>query len=446
VRYFDAPKKEGFMNRYKALLDERAQLVAEGKGIFDAAEKAGHDLTDAEKARDDEINARLETIKGDLAREEARRERERAVEPVRDPQGQARARGLTPLDSQDPRAGFAHLADFALSVVQASRPGGRMDERLQALQYGAAPADFHQEAGTAEGYLVPTEFRQAIWGLVFNGDDILGMVSPEPTSSNSVELEADESTPWGATGVTAKWRSEASQMVAQKIDPVDPRMVKLYELYAFVTASDELLRDAPRMNSRLTNKAAMAIRWKASEAIIRGTGAGQPLGWMKSAALVSVAKEDAQVKDTIVTDNVTKMYTRLLDMPGGKPRWLANRDIVPQLMKLVIGDQPMWTPPVAGLREAPGGFLLGLPIQWSEHAETLGDQGDLQLIDPVGYYATQREDGPQFASSIHLYFDYGLQAFRWTFRFGGQPYLSAPVSPAKGANTRSHFVVLDARA
>ncbi len=433
------------MNRYKALLDERAGLIAEDKAIFETAEKDGRDLTDDEKRRDDEINSRLEAIKGELAREERRREWERTVEPVRDPQGQARARGLTPLDGPDPKGGFAHLADFALAVVQACRPGGRVDDRLLALQYGAAPSDFHQETGTAEGYLVPAEFRRAIWELVFNGDDILGMVSPEPTASNAVELEADESTPWGAAGVTAKWRAEASQMVAQRIDPVEPRLVKLHELYAFVTASDELLRDAPRMNARLTTKAGAAIRWKASEAIINGTGAGQPLGWMRSAALVVVAKEDAQAADTIVTDNVTKMYTRLLDTPGGRPRWLANRDIVPQLMKLTIGDQPMWTPPVAGLREAPGGFLLGLPIQWSEHAETLGTKGDLQLIDPVGYYATQREDGPQFASSIHLYFDYGLQAFRWTFRFGGQPYLSAPVSPAKGANTRSHFVVLEDR-
>ncbi len=433
------------MNRYKALVDERAQLVAEGNRIFETAEREGRDLTDAEKARDDEINTRLEAIKTELAREERRRERERTIEPVQDPLGQARARGLIPLDGPDPRGGFADMSDFALSVVQACRPGGRVDERLRALQYGAAPSDYHQESGTAEGYLVPSEFRQTIWELVFNGEDILGMVSPEPTASNSVELEADESTPWGATGVTAKWRAEASQMIAQKVDPVDPRIVKLHELYAFVTASDELLQDAPRMNARLTRKAAMAIQWKASEAIINGTGGGQPLGWMKSGALVSIAKEGGQAADTIVTANVTKMYARLLGTPGGKPRWIANRDIVPQLMELAINGLPMWTPPVAGLREAPGGFLLGLPIQWSEHAETLGDKGDLQLVDPMGYYATQRESGPQFASSIHLFFDYGLQAFRWTFRFGGQPYLSAPVSPAKGANIKSHFVVLDAR-
>jgi predicted phage gp36 major capsid-like protein len=45
--------------RYKALLQERADLVAEGRRIFEAAEATARDLTEAEKTRDDEINARL---------------------------------------------------------------------------------------------------------------------------------------------------------------------------------------------------------------------------------------------------------------------------------------------------------------------------------------------------------------------------------------------------
>ena len=91
-------------------------------------------------------------------------------------------------------------------------------------------------------------------------------------------------------------------------------------------------------------------------------------------------------------------------------------------------------------------FLLGYSIDWKEHCKTLGDKGDLQLVSPKGYYAARRTSGVQFASSMHLYFDYAIQAFRWTFRFGGQPHLSAPVAPANGANTKSHFVTLDERA
>lgn len=225
----------------------------------------------------------------------------------------------------------------------------------------------------------------------------------------------------------------------------DPRSVPLHELYVLALATEEMRDDAPRLADRITRKAALALQWKISDSIVYGTGAGQPLGWFNSPARVSVAKESGQAADTIVADNVLKMASRLLVMPGDRPVWLANRDTLPELATMTIGDQPAWIG--AGmLQNAPGGQLLGYPVIFTEHAKTVGDQGDLQLVNPRGYYAARRTASPQFASSIHLFFDYAVETFRWMFRFGGQPYLSAPMSPANGASSKSHFVVLDARA
>ncbi len=424
------------MTRYQVLLQERADLIAEARRLYEQVESEGRTLTDDERRRDDEINARLEVLADEIGREERRRAWERTVQAVPD----SSAANPGGREQGDPRGGYRDLADFALSVLHACRPGGYVDQRLQIR---AAPTGYMQEAGTGEGYMVPASFREEIWSLVFSGDDLLALVNPEPTASNAVEMLADESTPWGATGIQARWRSEASQMTASKLD-TKLRQVRLHELYAFVLATDELLQDAPRLNARLTRGAADAIRWKASEAIMFGTGAGQPLGWMTAPCLVSVAKEAGQAADTIVAANVAKMFARVID--PGRSLWLVNQDVIPQLVTMTLGNQPIWTPPATGLASAPGGFLMGRPIQFSEHCASLGDQGDIQLVNPVGYYAATRQGGPQFASSIHLYFDYNMQAFRWTFRLGGQPFLSAPVSPAKGTNTRSHFVVLDERA
>jgi HK97 family phage major capsid protein len=91
------------------------------------------------------------------------------------------------------------------------------------------------------------------------------------------------------------------------------------------------------------------------------------------------------------------------------------------------------------------GTLLGRPVVFSEHAEQLGTVGDLSLIDPLGYYSANKKSGTTFAQSMHLYFDYDMQAFRWTVRFGGQPLLSAAITRAKSSNTKSHFVTLGAR-
>ena len=287
--------------------------------------------------------------------------------------------------------------------------------------------------------------RKQIWELIFKNEDILNMVTSEPTDSNEVKIVKDETTPWGSTGIQANWAGEGTQFSATKL-VTNQDSVALHKLYCFSLATEELLADQSLLNSRLTRGAAQAISWKASDAIFYGTGAGQPLGFFNSGALVSVGAESGQTADTIVTANVAKMYSRMLGDSLKRSIWVGNSDIIPQLMVMTIANQPVWTPPGVGLQNAPGGALMGRPVMLTEHSKTLGDKGDLMLIDPKGYYALTKRGGLKFSTSIHLYFDYDIEAFRWTFRIGGQPFLTSPVSPANGSNTKSHFVSLDARA
>jgi HK97 family phage major capsid protein len=343
--------------------------------------------------------------------------------------------------------GFDSLAEFAVAVRNAhpSR-GGIMDSRLAAMY--ATPSGQMQELGgsAGEGYMVPAEYRDQVSELVFDEPDLVADVAPEPTSRNAVEQPVDESTPWGAAGIQAKWRREVEQMTPSKL-ATEGRFLQLHELYAFVTVTEELLQDAPLLNARLARGAARAISWAASDAIMWGTGVGQPLGWMQSGALVSVAKESGQAAATIVPANIVKMFSRLRPGAIARSRWYANSEILPQLMSLQAGDSGplLWTPPATGFREAPGGILLGRPIVFSEHCKPLGTVGDLQLVDPSGYFAVMRRPGVQFAESMHLYFDYNLRAFRWTFRIGGMPFLSAPVDPAHGSTTKSFFTAIETR-
>ena len=433
-------------------------VKAEGRGVHDkiAALEAKADRSEAEEAelvalekRADELMADVETAQADVSAEEARIERGRAfaAAPAADPRGATRPALDITSPEPDPAGtnGFADVAEFALAV-RAGTPGGDghwIDPRL-----GAAPSSPHQEGGTAEGFMVPSEFRDAIWEVVFGDEefDLLNLVDLEPTSRNSVEHNADETTPWGSTGIQARWRGEASQMTESNL-VTEPRQLGLNHLYAFVTASEELMEDTPRLASRLTNGAGQAIKWKASAGIFSGTGVGQPKGFHLSAAQVSVAKEGGQTADTVVAANVAKMFSRMLAGSIGRSSWLINSDVLPQIMTMTLGNNSIFMPPATGFQNAPGGFLLGRPILLTEHAKTVGDKGDIHLVDMRrGYHGLEKTGGVKFASSIHLYFDYGVEAFRWTFRMGGTPFLSAPVSPANGSNTKSHFVTLDARA
>lgn len=431
------------MKRYQKLLQERADLVTEAQLVFDGAEQDGRDLTGEEKERDDAINARLQVLTVGIEREERRRDWERTVEAQADANMDAAFRGalkVRDLAEDDPQRGFENLADFALAVKQASLPGGLVDERLR---IGAAPTDYHQESGTGEGYMVPPTMRDDVWDVIWDQDSLLNEVESEPTSGNYVEFNKDETTPWGATGVQARWRTEASLMSASKL-VTEAEQMRLHQLYAFVTATDELLADAPRLNARLTRKSGEAIRYKINEAIVNGSGAGQPLGWLTSGAKVSVAKETSQTAATVVAANVAKMFARVIN--PGQANWYINQDVLPQLLTMTLGNNVIWMPPSNSFQDAPGGFLLGRPVKFLENAQTLGTLGDIQFVNPNGYYAITKKGGVEFASSIHLFFDYGIQAFRWTIRLNGQPFLSAPVSPAKGSATRSHFVMLATRA
>jgi HK97 family phage major capsid protein len=231
----------------------------------------------------------------------------------------------------------------------------------------------------------------------------------------------------------------------------DPRSLRLHQLYAFVLASQELLADAPRLRDHLLKKAPAAIRWKASVALMRGSGNGQPLGWLGAPGTVSVAPEGAQSPRTVTAVNVAKMFARMLPGAIQEAVWLVNSDVLPQLVTMTIASQPIWLP-ASGIAGEPNGYLFGRPVIFSEHCSTLGDPGDIQFVAPrSGYYCPVKmlegdsENLLQFDTSMHLYFDYGIDAFRWTFRLGGQPYLSAPISPAHGADTKAHFVTLGAR-
>lgn len=431
----------------KELRQQRSQKATRGKAATTEynALAANADRTEAEDARMAALSAELDALEADVTALDAQIETEERNARRGALFTTAPAAGQTARTVNEPNpettGGFRNLAEFSLSVRNAA-VNHTMDPRLAAL-----PGNTHENGGSSgEGFMVPAEFRAQINELVFDGGDILNLVSPEPTSSNSVQTLRDESTPWGATGVQANWRAEGSQMSASKIS-TKSAIVQLHELYAFVVATDELLSDAPRLNDRLTRQAARAIRWKASDAIMWGDGVGKPLGFMNSAAKIEVAKESGQAADTIVATNVAKQFSRLLPGNISGSVWLANPDTLPQLMTMTIGNQPIWTPPNAGFANAPGGFLLGRPIVLTEHADTVGDVGDLTLFDPDGYYAvTKQGGGIDFASSMHLYFDYGAQAFRWTFRLGGQPHLSQPVTPARSTATKSHFVALAARA
>jgi HK97 family phage major capsid protein len=447
----------------KELRQQRSVKATRGKAALAELNtlSAVAEPTDAQKASITALNAEIDELETAVTGLDAQIEAEEktarrgALFATASHGGGARAafgQSARTVSEPDPvrQGGFKALSEFALAVRNA-QVGVAVDPRLLGVVDGdgreAAATNFQQNQGTAgEGFLVPTTYREAIWDLTFNEPDLLSFVTPEPTMGNTVKIAKDETTPWGGQGVVAGWRGEGAQLAASKM-AMSGMIVELHELTAFVLATQEVLDDGPRLQDRLTRQASKAISWTASDAIAWGDGNGKPLGFMNSPALVTVAAEAGQAVDTLAVKNVLKMNARVLRAGGQRPLFLANSDIDPELGTLTIGDSPAFLPNNQPLTSPFEGTLRGKPLLYTEHCTALGDLGDIMLCDFSGYYcATKQGGGIDFAASIHLYFDQNIQAFRWIFRFGGQPFLSAPVARAKaGAQTKSHFVTLAAR-
>ena len=341
--------------------------------------------------------------------------------------------------------GFRSFGEFAMSVRGASARGGVIDPRLIAN----APTTFSQEGvGADGGFVVPPDFRTEIMRKVMGEESLLSLTDQQTTSSNSFTVPIDETTPWQTSGgVQAYWENEAGQKQQSKI-ALTEMTTKLNKLIALVPVTDELLEDASSLTSYLRSKAPEKMLFRVNDSVVTGTGAGQPLGFLNSAATITIAPVAAQVADTVVFQNILSIWGRMYAPCRRNAVWLVNQDVEQQLMGLGFkdsSDHPVYMPP-GGLADAPFGRLLGRPVIVSETAPALGDRGDISLVDMRTYLSITKTGGIRNDVSIHLWFDYDVTAFRFVMRIGGQPWWRTPITRKSGANTLSCFVTLGERA
>lgn len=433
-------------SRYQQLTQERIDLVAEGGRLLDAAAAEGRTPTAEEASRDDAINARLSEISVELAREEARRERERTVEAVTGPA--ARISGVHDRAADRPwgEASGHGFGEFLQAVYRAGTSQGT-DLRLL---YQAQGQGANEAIGSDGGFLVPKQYGDDILLRVHGGEILSRVTKRTLTSGNSIELNVVDETSRAAGsrhgGVLGYWVDEGVAPTASR-----PRFAKLEwkprKIAALGYATDELLADASMIEGIMFDAFVDELRFMVEDSVLNGTGAGQPQGILVANALVSVAKETGQAAATLEKANIDKMWSRMHAGSRAGAVWLINQDIEPQLddLQMVIGTGgvPVYLPP-GGLSDTPYARLKGRPVIPVEYAATLGTKGDILLVN-LGQYLLVDRGEPQRASSMHVAFTTDEQAFRVTYRVDGHPRWRSALTPFKGSNTQSPFVALDTR-
>jgi HK97 family phage major capsid protein len=209
---------------------------------------------------------------------------------------------------------------------------------------------------------------------------------------------------------------------------------------AFVHASDAMMRFTPiTVSSMMSSLYASALAWRIDYLLLRGTGAGQPTGFLNADAKVSQAIETGQAADTVEYANLVNMFALAINPEN--TIWAYNQTVFPQLASLayVVGT--------GGTTISKEDAFQGRPSFRSEHMATLGDLNDIALLDPSEYIVTipAGMTNGTWDTSIHFSFDTVKTSFRSVFYMDGKIKRRTTLTPRYG-NALAPVVTLAERA
>lgn len=338
---------------------------------------------------------------------------------------------------------FKTFGEQLMAAYRASMPGGQVDNRLTTR----AASGLNESNPSDGGFLVQQDFVSELLKRTYETGILASKVKKIPisTSANGLKINAvdEDSRANGSRfgGVQTYWEGEADKLAGTK-----PKFrvleLSLKKLTGLCYATDELLQDTAALESVIRQAFAEEFGFKIDDAILTGTGAGEPLGILNSSSLVTVAKESNQT-EKITVENLIKMWNRVWSRSRNNAVWFINQEIEPYLYTLKIGTTPVYVP-AGGLSEKPYGTLFGRPVIPLEQCSALGEVGDIILAD-LNQYLLIDKGGINAQSSIHVRFLYDENVFRFIYRVDGQPIWNKPLTPYKGTATQSPFVTLAKR-
>ena len=317
------------------------------------------------------------------------------------------------------------------------------DPRLEAYEARASKLYDLPNAG----FLVPESSTTGIFDKAIESTVFWPKVKTYPVkNARSIVIPAFNDSDHSSTlygGLTSYWEGEAEEITESNATFREMRL-DLKGLKTFTTFSNELKESAGGFASLIEGKLGEALSWKIDTAILRGDGAGKPLGILESDCLITVPKESEQADETIVWENVKAMYARMLPASRTKAVWYVNNDAIEQLLGLYQSAGTAGIP-VPVMNESNGSFsILGRPVVFTEKCSALGDVGDIVFAD-FSYYALAMLGVIDVAQSEHAFFTYDKHTVRAVAYLNGAPLLSGTFQPYKGSNTMSAFVTLAAR-
>lgn len=426
-------------------MNEEEKKIAEAKAAEEAKAKEFVENIVTEKSKEG-----ADQVKALEAKTAEAEEKVKALEAEITAIKKLPAFSLDVKSNDDRQCGFKSHVEF-LAAVKAG-PGS---EPMKAYAQKAAGDPTLQGNVLADGgYIIyPPAYSTQLMDLAKEKADFFGKCSNVPVSGKTAELPYingyDESGGTYYGGVKFYWKNELAQLTATK-PAFDEMKLELHNITGLCYDSIQLEDDSP-IASMIPVMFPNAMAQALDESFLHGPGTDQPQGIMEATALITIAKETSQVADSILSENIDKMIARAY-RGGGGLTWVINPDCYPEIVNLtrviknVAGTDNVGGS-VAMLYNAGSDTLAGRPVIWSDHTMTLGDKGDILLVDFSQYITiTKAGQGMKMDMSIHIKFDYAQNCWRFIYRIDGQSGWASAMTPRRSSATRSPFVALAARA
>ena len=429
------------------VMEYRQQLKAlkdEGTALLLKAEEEKRTMNDVEQTRFDAIDIEMTAVE---------RRMDNYIQVNRIPEQQLKAyeaHRAEPVAREDVPKPFKSFGEQLLAVRDFFA-GRKQDNRLFEVRTATG---LNESIPSEGGFLVQQDFTTELIRDTYSTNEIprrcrrIGISGPSNSFSMNVIDETSRATGsrWG--GVRVYHEAEAASLSGLGSKPKFAKIeMKLEDIYGLCYATEDNLADAAQLQGIIMEAFPSEMGFVISDDIIRGDGAGKALGILNSDALVTIAKETGQAADTVLTENILKMWKC---RKGRNLVWLYNQELEDQLntLTLAIGmggvEMKLFTEPTG---TNPYGTIKGVPAIPVEVASGAGDVGDIILAD-LSQYLIIDKGGLQVAESIHVEFLTDQRVFRFKYRFNGQSVRKSKVTPYKRTDTNyyvSPFVTLASR-
>jgi HK97 family phage major capsid protein len=327
-------------------------------------------------------------------------------------------------------------ADEFIAVMDS----GRYDPRLQVR------ASMGEGIPSSGGFSLPSQFASEWLDASLPNEIVRNLCRVFPiTEGLTLEVPgwdgADMSAGKTHGGLEMVFLAEGSDATPQTAKlrkiTLNARMAGIY-----VDSSIELIQDGKGFAENLQTALRQSLGYGIDRYCLTGSGSGCPQGITNAPCKVQVTPETGQQSDTLIYQNLKKMFARALN--PDRSVWLFNSTAIPELLEqsVAVGVAGSFVPL---LNESNGKFtIFGRPVYFHPAMPTLGDADDAAFVDFNFYALGLRKEIWLDITDAHRWLQ-RERSFRILMRFVGMCTLNAAVTPENG-ETLSPVVTLAARA